>query len=108
MNEVYERTTYERTARLVEEATGEIVPLSTARYRVTDDSSGSEILGWTDLAIADDSVFIEITPEQNRIVCSGLAAETHIITVEFAYGLNKAAAGEHRFIVKALKGERHQ
>jgi hypothetical protein len=57
------------------------VPIS-ARYRLDDLSSNTEVLTWTDLAVTDSSHEITITAEQNRILKSRRDRERRQVTVE--------------------------
>ncbi len=51
------------------------------RYRI-DDSSGTQILGWTTISTPSATETIEITAAQNRLLSQEHSYETRIVTIE--------------------------
>jgi hypothetical protein len=77
------------------------VPTS-ARYRLDDEKSSTEILDWTSLTPAS-SIEITITPAQNALIDPTRDEEIHVLTVESTFAAGDVMPAEYRFKVRSLK-----
>jgi hypothetical protein len=77
---------------------------TTARYRIDDPDTGSEILAWTSLTPAT-SISIDITATNNAIVDDSCSTERRQITVQANAGLSTQYQGTMDYWIRNLAGQ---
>lgn len=102
LNQVNELSTYLLTLTFRDEDQAP-VNFQTARYRIDDDRSKTEVLDWTNIpANGSSTVEIEIPGTLNAIVNSSLAGEIRTVTLDFTYGLDGEGYAVHKYSVMNL------
>ena len=76
---------------------------TTARYRIDDESSGREVLGWTSLTVSTQ-VVIAVTADQNTLLNRTNKVEQRIITVQADHGLSSAWSDDYIYEISRLDG----
>jgi hypothetical protein len=102
MDLVNEQSTYILTLSFLD-TTGQPVVFQTARYRIDDDKSGTNIKPWT--AITPNgtaTVDIEVEHSLNYIVNENLTGEIRTVTVNFTYGLTGEGYAVHNYQIQNL------
>ena len=66
--------------------TGAPLSITSGQYRIDDVDSGTTILGWTDLPSLGESVTVQITSDQNRIVRPHVELERRMVTAKGVAG----------------------
>lgn len=81
---------------------GVLAAPSSARYRIDDEETETEILDWTAL-VAASSIEIELTSTQNAVVDSDRKEEVHVLTVEATTSTGKIVTAEWKFRIANLQ-----
>jgi hypothetical protein len=79
---------------------GDATTPTSARYRIDDESSGTEITGWTDIASLSDEMTIDVTATENAIVNSNLAEEVKVVTVQTDYSTGDQQTATIEYVVE--------
>ena len=77
---------------------GEPFTPSTARYRLDDKATSTELIAWTVLTV-DDEMEITIPASAHAMQNATLAEETKVLTVEINYGLDTAHVEEFEYVL---------
>ena len=88
------------TVRPVDKNGGVFTP-TTARYRLDDLESRTELVGWTTLT-ASTKMTITIKPNENRVLVKSHKREKKVLTVEIDFGLDTSSPEQHEYWVKNL------
>lgn len=83
--------------------TGTAVTPSSARYRLDDQVSQTEIIAWTDFSSLSTSMTISIPASAHVMVDPNLVEETKVLTVETDYSTDDAHVEEHEYVVTNLQ-----
>lgn len=62
----------------------------TARYKLNDKTTGTEIIGWTVISPTSQTMTIQIPAGSNAIIDGSLELEPKVLTVETDYGTDDA------------------
>ena len=76
---------------------------TTARYRVDDCESKTELIGWTSIATPSSAMEIVIPGSANKIIRSQRNPESKVLTVNTDEGLSTQHYEEYIYRVKDLK-----
>lgn len=76
----------------------------TGQYKITDDSTGTEILPFTDFSMNSNSIDILLTNNENKMVTDSVREEQHRITVSITYGEGLEENRDLVFSVQNLVG----
>ena len=101
MDIVNERTTWIINASFTDENEDAVIP-DLGEYSISDEKSGTEIVGPTAFDPSSSSYDFEVLPEQNRILNAKNRFEERILTLTFVYSGNKEGTAEYRWSVKNL------
>lgn len=81
----------------------ELVIPGTARFRVDDEETGTELVAWTAITPAG-RVTIDIPASANRILTDGNTREIKVLTVESDEGTDNQQSKQERYQVMNLSG----
>lgn len=87
---------------LVDETGAAFTP-TTARYRLDDLTSGTEVIAWTTIATPSSSMTVTIPATANVIVDTNLPEETKVFTLESDFGTSAAQTQDFRYQVRNLR-----
>lgn len=69
--------------------------VESARYRVDDKTTGTELRAWSDLIVDANPLTLPLSPEDTRMVDRRRQIEEHVVTVELTY--TGAVGADQRF-----------
>lgn len=101
MQRIPEQTTFAINASFYDPNAATIP--STVRYRLTDEISRTELVGWTDLTPAA-VVTIIVSATSNAIVNVLNSVERRLLTVQADYGLDTEWSDDFEYEVSRLSG----
>jgi hypothetical protein len=103
MESVNEKSTGYLTVVFKDGAGAEAAP-SSARYRIDDVETGTELRDWTNLPNpVASSVEVTLTSADNAITNTTGKDETHVVTVEGTYGPEDKVTGEYLYRLVNLR-----